>query len=151
VRPSKTPIIYLVWHFSLDCTLLASASRDGIKLWAFQSRQLLASFGVHYRVCDLIFSPDSQRLAYSEFGQSTKCGQPQIHICGIPSNILARISPEQEAVNVCICPRTSTSLVLPCSYYRPLNLNVHSSLMHSTYEVLFVHSSLPFILPMISV
>jgi WD40 repeat protein len=32
---------------SFDCALLASASSDGIKLWAFESRQLLASFGDH--------------------------------------------------------------------------------------------------------
>ncbi|KAJ8584498.1 YVTN repeat-like/Quino protein amine dehydrogenase [Rhizopogon salebrosus TDB-379] len=93
---------------SLDCALLASASRDGIKLWAFKLRQLLASFDVHYRVCDITFSPNSQQLAYSEFGQPTefgdfgiptKCGPPKVYICDIPPNILARIWPEQEAVN----------------------------------------------------
>ncbi|KAJ8590841.1 hypothetical protein M405DRAFT_815417 [Rhizopogon salebrosus TDB-379] len=92
---------------SLDCALLASASRDGIKLWAFESRQLLASFGVHYHVCDLIFSPNSRRLAYSELGPPTefrefglpmKFGPPKIYICDIPPNILAKIWPEQEAV-----------------------------------------------------
>jgi WD40 repeat protein len=94
---------------SLDCALLASASRDGIKLWAFESRQLLASFGVHYHVCDLIFSPNSRRLAYSELGPPTefrefglpmKFGPPKIYICDIPPNILAKIWPEQEAVKV---------------------------------------------------
>ncbi|KAJ8596237.1 YVTN repeat-like/Quino protein amine dehydrogenase, partial [Rhizopogon salebrosus TDB-379] len=92
---------------SLDCALLASACRDGIKLWAFESRQLLASFGVHYDVCDLIFSPNSRQLAYSELGPPTefrefglpmKFGPPKIYICDIPPNILAKIWPEQEAV-----------------------------------------------------
>jgi WD40 repeat protein len=44
---------------SLDCALLASASSDGIKLWAFESRQLLASFDIHYSVYDITFSPNS--------------------------------------------------------------------------------------------
>ncbi|KAJ8579587.1 hypothetical protein M405DRAFT_835679 [Rhizopogon salebrosus TDB-379] len=92
---------------SLDCALLANASRDGIKLWAFESRQLLASFDVHYGVCDITFLPNSRQLAYSErgppiefgeFGQPTKCGPPKIYICDIPPNILARIWPEQEPV-----------------------------------------------------
>ncbi|KAJ8590835.1 hypothetical protein M405DRAFT_815408, partial [Rhizopogon salebrosus TDB-379] len=92
---------------SFDCALLASVSRDGIKLWAFQSRQLLASFDVHYGVCDITFSLNSRQLAYSEFGppteldefgQSTKFGPPKIYICDIPPNILARIWAEQEAV-----------------------------------------------------
>jgi WD40 repeat protein len=52
---------------SLDCALLASASRDEIKLWAFESRQLLASFGIHYGVCDLIFSPNSRQLTRKRF------------------------------------------------------------------------------------
>jgi WD40 repeat protein len=106
---------------SLDCALLASASRDGIKLWAFESRQLLASFDIHYRVCNITFSPNSRQLAYSEFGQPTefgdfriptKYGPPKVYICDIPLNILARIWPEQEAVNVRIFPHTSTSPVV---------------------------------------
>jgi WD40 repeat protein len=138
---------------SLDCALLASASYDGIKLWAFESRQLLASFGIH-RVCDIIFSPSSRQLAYSEFSpptefgefdQPTKFGSPKICICDIPPNILAKIWPEQEAVKVCNCPRTSTSLVLMSSY-RPSNLNIHRSLINSMYVILFVHSSLLLIL-----
>jgi WD40 repeat protein len=101
---------------SLDCALLASASRDGIKLWAFESRQLLASFDVHARVCDITFSPNSRQLAYSEFGQPTefgdfriptKYGPPKVYICDISPNILARIWPEQEAVNVRIFLHTS--------------------------------------------
>jgi WD40 repeat protein len=48
---------------SFDCTLLASSSSDEtIKLWAFESRQLLASFDVQNPVI-LIFSPDSGGLS----------------------------------------------------------------------------------------
>jgi WD40 repeat protein len=137
---------------SFDCALLASASRDEIKLWAFESRQLLASFDVHYGVCDITVSPNSRQLAYSvfgpecgEFGPLTKFGPPKIYICDIPTNVLARIWPEQEAVKVCICPHTSTSLVLMSSY-RPLNVNIHSSLINSMYVILFVHFSLLLIL-----
>jgi hypothetical protein len=139
---------------SLDCALLANASRDGIKLWAFESRQLLASFDVHYGVCDITFLPNSRQLAYSErgppiefgeLGQPTKCCPPKIYICDIPPNILARIWPEQEPVKVCICPHTSTSLLLMSSY-RPLNLNIHSSPINSMYVIIFVHSSLLLIL-----
>jgi WD40 repeat protein len=98
---------------SFDCVLLASASwHDGIKLWAFESRQLLASFNVHYHVCDLIFSPNSRRLVYSEFSPPTKFDQPKIYICHIPPNILARMWSEQEVLNVRICPHTSTSPVV---------------------------------------
>ncbi|KAG2087457.1 WD40-repeat-containing domain protein [Suillus discolor] len=50
---------------SFDCTFLASASSDNtIKLWAFESRQLLASFDA-YKIHTLIFSPNSHQLAYT--------------------------------------------------------------------------------------
>ncbi|KAG2747876.1 hypothetical protein P692DRAFT_20657367, partial [Suillus brevipes Sb2] len=48
---------------SFDDALLASASYDNtIKLWAFESRQLLASFHVQH-VFRLVFSPNSHQLA----------------------------------------------------------------------------------------
>jgi WD40 repeat protein len=91
---------------SNDSTLLASASSDGIKLWAFESRQLLASFGltVAHR---LVLSPDSHKLAYTTLG-----GSQEIHICDIPPDILASVWPEQEApaTSVCIYPCPSISL-----------------------------------------
>jgi len=81
---------------SLDCALLASASWDDtIKLWAFESRQLLASFDVQHPFI-LILSPNSRQLAYTTSGPS------RIHICDIPPDILARIWPEQATCNVCI-------------------------------------------------
>jgi len=82
---------------SFDCALLASSSNyDGtIKLWAFESRQLLASFDVHNpRI--LILSPNSRQLAYASFDPS------RIHVYDIPPDILARIWPEQATSSVCI-------------------------------------------------
>jgi WD40 repeat protein len=67
---------------SADCVLLASSSSH-IKLWAFQSRQLLASFS-KYPVT-LILSPDSRQLAYTTFHEN------KIYICNIPAGIFASI------------------------------------------------------------
>ncbi|KAG2343549.1 WD40 repeat-like protein [Suillus weaverae] len=71
---------------SFDCTLLASTSHDDtIKLWAFESRQLLASFDVH-KIHTVIFSPSSRQLAYTTFiGDDHK-----IHICNTPPGVLAQ-------------------------------------------------------------
>jgi WD40 repeat protein len=87
---------------SFDCALLASASYDlTVKLWAFESRQLLASFddtAAYY----LVLSPDSHILAYTTCNQ----GPPKIYICDIPPDILASVWPAQEppTANVCIQP-----------------------------------------------
>ncbi|KIK33803.1 hypothetical protein CY34DRAFT_98985, partial [Suillus luteus UH-Slu-Lm8-n1] len=52
---------------SFDHTLLASASRDdAIKLWAFESRQLLASFDIK-NIYQLVLSPHSRQLAYTTY------------------------------------------------------------------------------------
>jgi WD40 repeat protein len=69
---------------SSDCVLLASSSYPTIKLWAFESRQLLASFDVK-SLHTLLFSPDSRQLAYTSFNDT------KIYICDIPANILANI------------------------------------------------------------
>ncbi|KAG2740510.1 YVTN repeat-like/Quino protein amine dehydrogenase [Suillus brevipes Sb2] len=69
---------------SSDCVFLASSSYSTIKLWAFESRQLLASFNVKSPVT-LVLSPDSRQLAYTIFDDA------KIHICDIPANILASI------------------------------------------------------------
>ncbi|KAJ8586681.1 WD40 repeat-like protein [Rhizopogon salebrosus TDB-379] len=78
---------------SNDSALLASASYDRtIKLWAFESRQLLASFddtAADY----IVLSPDSRTLAYTTFDDSHK-----IHICDVPSDILTNVLPGQEAL-----------------------------------------------------
>lgn len=75
---------------SFDGTLLASASRDDntIKLWAFESCQLLASFHVQ-EPHSIILSPDSHQLAYT-----TWCDmKSRIYICDTPLHILASILP----------------------------------------------------------
>ncbi|KAG2343706.1 kinase-like protein [Suillus weaverae] len=72
---------------SLDCALLASASDDNtIKLWAFESRQLLASFSVMF-ACHLILSPDSHQLVYTNLFTSN------IYLCNTPPEILTSIQP----------------------------------------------------------
>lgn len=74
---------------SFDNALLASAADDNtIKLWAFESRQLLASFNARTPET-LILSPDSSQLAYTT-------GR-KIRICNIPLNILASIGRALEA------------------------------------------------------
>jgi WD40 repeat protein len=72
---------------SFDATFLASASYDEtIKLWAFESRQLLASFDVQ-NPSNLILSPDSRKLAYTTYTQEDG---HKICICDTPSNVLAQ-------------------------------------------------------------
>ncbi|KAG2073608.1 hypothetical protein BDR04DRAFT_293375 [Suillus decipiens] len=70
---------------SPDCVLLASSSDDNtIKLWAFESRQLLTSFNVKFPKI-LILSPDSRQMAYATWDDTN------IYICNILVNILASI------------------------------------------------------------
>jgi WD40 repeat protein len=72
---------------SSDDTLLSSASRDDtIKLWDFESRQLLASFHVQ-NPRTLIFSPDSRKLAYTIAYKDDN----NIYICNTPVDILTSI------------------------------------------------------------
>ncbi|KAG1786468.1 quinon protein alcohol dehydrogenase-like superfamily [Suillus plorans] len=80
-----------IWSLALsfDCLLLASASSDTIKLWSFESRQLLASFNVQ-ALHSLILSPDSHQLAY------TTLNEARIYVCDIPANILASIGLAKE-------------------------------------------------------
>jgi WD40 repeat protein len=73
---------------SFDQALLASASFDGtIKLWAFETRQLLASFDVQ-NISTLVLSPDSRQLAYTILNKDLD--DHNIHICDIPPKILAQ-------------------------------------------------------------
>ncbi|OJA15168.1 hypothetical protein AZE42_10082 [Rhizopogon vesiculosus] len=63
---------------SFDGAVLASASSDNtIKLWAFDSRELLASFDV-LNLYTLILSPDSRQLAWASWSK------PEIYICDVP-------------------------------------------------------------------
>jgi WD40 repeat protein len=76
---------------SSDCILLASTCHDHtIKLWAFESRELLASFNITSRAFTLVLSPDSRQLAY------TSRDETKIYVCNIPANILASIGLAEE-------------------------------------------------------
>jgi WD40 repeat protein len=70
---------------SFDGALVASASEDGtIKLWAFESRQLLASFHARLRyMSPLILSPDCGQLTYARGSD--------IYICKIPPDSLTSL------------------------------------------------------------
>jgi len=71
---------------SFDQALLASASYDHtIKLWAFESRQLLASFDLH-SINTLVLSPNSRQLAYTTFANDDS----KICICETPPKVLAQ-------------------------------------------------------------
>jgi WD40 repeat protein len=81
---------------SFDGALVASSSHDEtIKLWAFESRQLLASFDVQ-NPSNLILSPDSRKLAYATYTSAfsnaglTTFKDDRICICDTPPDILAR-------------------------------------------------------------
>lgn len=74
---------------SFDCTFLASASYDNtIKLWAFESRYLLASFSIQDPTT-LTLSPGSRQLAYTTLTKDDS--DHDIYICNIPSDIPAII------------------------------------------------------------
>jgi WD40 repeat protein len=76
---------------SFDCAFIASASDDNtIKLWAFESRHLLASFDVMY-VRHLILSPDSRQLVY------TTLPNDNIYLCKTPPEIFASTQPVPQA------------------------------------------------------
>ncbi|KAG1806553.1 quinon protein alcohol dehydrogenase-like superfamily [Suillus plorans] len=88
--------------YEFDASTLQTRFRDQtIKLWAFESRQLLASFDVH-APDHLIFSPNSHQLAY------TTRFDTKIYICDTPPHILATIQSAQEAqpnINAATNPR----------------------------------------------
>jgi WD40 repeat protein len=126
-------------------TLLASASYDRtIKLWAFESRQLLTSFDVTSAAARcLVLSPDSRKLAYTTFNASHK-----IHICDVPPDILTNVWPGQEALTTSVCTHPCLSMSIHLSridiIYR--HLQVHMLVIHSTYAIHFFHSTPPLII-----
>ncbi|KAG2112871.1 quinon protein alcohol dehydrogenase-like superfamily [Suillus clintonianus] len=70
---------------SFDGTIIVSGSDDNtIKLWAFESRQLLASFDVQDPLT-LALSPDSRQLAYTTYNDNN------IHINNAPPDVLAQV------------------------------------------------------------
>ncbi|KAG1807285.1 uncharacterized protein BJ212DRAFT_756760 [Suillus subaureus] len=79
---------------SSDGALLASASRDySIKLWAMESRQLLASFDVQNPIT-LVLSPDSCKLVYTTQMKDNY----KIYICNTPPAVLAQTSARKKSV-----------------------------------------------------
>ncbi|KAG2156407.1 hypothetical protein DEU56DRAFT_975973 [Suillus clintonianus] len=84
---------------SFDGVPLASGSTfdHTIKLWAFESRQLLSSFDIQ-RPHDIILSPNSHQLAYTTWADDN------IHICDIPPDILATVWPPQETQTDTVAP-----------------------------------------------
>ncbi|KIK43524.1 hypothetical protein CY34DRAFT_803777 [Suillus luteus UH-Slu-Lm8-n1] len=69
---------------SFDNALLVSASKDTIKLWAFESRQLLASYHIK-NIQPLVLSPDSRKIAYAVNTEDDY----KICICDTPPDVLA--------------------------------------------------------------
>ncbi|KAG1859348.1 hypothetical protein DFJ58DRAFT_288372 [Suillus subalutaceus] len=117
---------------SFDGALLASASYgdNTIKLWAFESRQLLASFDVQ-NTSRLIFSPDSRQLAYTI---RINDDDHKIYICDTPPDILAQarlIVRKKSALNhllhvlmelVVLLPGTADHQYQPYPWRRDLRL-----------------------------
>ncbi|KAG2738842.1 YVTN repeat-like/Quino protein amine dehydrogenase [Suillus brevipes Sb2] len=89
--PFKHASFILGLALSSDCVFLASSCYHTIKLWAFESRQLLASFDVEPFA--LVFSPDSRQLAHTSWNDT------KIHIYDIPANILASIESTSKSVH----------------------------------------------------
>jgi WD40 repeat protein len=72
---------------SFDGAFLASAGADDtVKLWAYQSRQLLASFDIP-NLITLVLSPDSRQLVYSTYTENDY----KIYICNTP-DVVAQAS-----------------------------------------------------------
>ncbi|KIK41657.1 hypothetical protein CY34DRAFT_805817 [Suillus luteus UH-Slu-Lm8-n1] len=114
-----TPSIWSL-AFSSDCVLLASSSYHTIKLWAFESRQLLVSFHVESSFT-LLLSPDSRQLAH------TSLDDAKVHIYDIPANILASI----ESTNKSAHPDLLNSAATRRSMRRkPVIIPVTSSIPH---------------------
>src|SRR5438477_10092325 len=54
---------------SPDNKMLASATRDSLKLWDVASGTVLHTLGIHSHSCDIVvFSPDGKLLASASFG-----------------------------------------------------------------------------------
>jgi len=123
--------IITCFELSFDCAFLVSAFADRtIKFWAFDSRQLIASFNFHSLLYRCILSPDARKVALMVYGDAPH----KIYICGIPPDILADVS-RQEATRVCIGLYHTPFHMLTLSCRK-----IHA-LMHSTYVNQFIHSN----------
>ncbi|KAG2361614.1 quinon protein alcohol dehydrogenase-like superfamily [Suillus spraguei] len=109
----------IIWGLALsfDGALLASSSYHDytIKLWAFESRQLLASFHVHNPIT-LILSSDSRQLVYTIDTEDDR----NICICDIPPEILAqaRITPRKKSARRDLLNSDATRR-RPAGHHRP--------------------------------
>jgi WD40 repeat protein len=104
---------------SSDNTLLITACYETIKLWAFESRHLLASFDV-LPPQSLTLSPDSRQLAYSSGSN--------IYIYNTPAEILASMGPALDA-------QASVWILIPIvraliRLYRPVHTKNQASLIY---------------------
>jgi len=109
-------------ELSFDCAFLVSTCIGSMKFWAFDSRQLIASFHFHSPLYRCILSPDARKVAYTVFGSASH----KIYICDIPPDILVDIRPHKEPISVCIglyAPLHKLTL-----FYRPIH-----AVMHLTY------------------
>jgi WD40 repeat protein len=120
---------------SSDGTLLASLSSvdKTIKLWAFESHHLLASFDAPLEVYpySLTFSPDIRQLAYSAYHK--------IFICNTPPDILAkiRLAPDAQAM-VRIC-----CIYLIVDVLKSSSRSMHLTIQPSTsYSMCTLHCSI---------
>ncbi|KAG1779641.1 WD40-repeat-containing domain protein [Suillus placidus] len=98
-------------------TIYDTSNDDTIKLWAFESRQLLASFHVSFAY-HIILSPDSHQLAY------TAEGDIKIYICDIPPDILASIQPAQQLPRVHSQPCKPDAMPCPAAVPRNSTMGV---------------------------
>jgi len=143
---------------SSDGALLASSSNDDtIKLWAFESRQVLASFDVHHPY-HLLLSPDSRQLVYAI---NTK-DDYKIYICDTPPDVLDQARVCISRTHLFSCPNIPltgycTKKVSPQGYPRcahlillliiPLTHRYHCSLMQLVLLLGTVnHQYLPYLL-----
>ena len=104
---------------SFDCALLASASYDNtIKLWDFESRQLLASFDIQHPYA-LILSPNLRHVAYTTDLDLKIC------ICNVPPKILASIRSAKDAQSTVCTHRDICAIPVLKSYCRAVYLTLH--------------------------
>ncbi|KAG1737356.1 hypothetical protein EDD22DRAFT_342942 [Suillus occidentalis] len=111
---------------SFDNALLVSASfHNAIKLWAFESRQLLASYDIK-AIHSLVLSPDSRKIAYA----ANTTGDHNICICDTPPDVLAQARVRMLPKHDCLCANTPLQDIAR----KKSNLN-HLLHSHSTHPV----------------
>ncbi|KAG1865665.1 hypothetical protein C8R48DRAFT_772662 [Suillus tomentosus] len=97
---------------SSDDTLLVTGCYETIKLWAFESRHLLASFNV-LPLDSLTLSPDSRQLAYTSGSN--------IYIYNTPAEILASIGSASDAQTSALKNLSLADLLKSDATRRPRN------------------------------